>query len=248
MKNRLIAILAILIIVIAACAAPKENTPNAPASENNAPAPSNNVAPENKAPVPESQPAPITEKKSAIADLFAKMPANIEYKVDYDFSSSGPGAAGSGKQIIAIKGKKVKTEVEIEGTKSTTFMMDDKIYTCTTATGTLACYELPKTQVDTSTTDNQEKLKENWEKYDITELPGRTIAGAQTTCFKYANTDGTAEYCYTNEGAPLYIKYVAKSVTTEMTATKYSRSVSDSEFTLPAEPQTFEMPKIPNYP
>lgn len=63
----------------------------------------------------------------------------------------------------------------------------------------------------------------------IVETEARAVAGVQTRCFDVTDSVGTARYCLSNEGVPLY--YTSSSIAVEATA--YTLEVPDSAFDLP---------------
>lgn len=63
----------------------------------------------------------------------------------------------------------------------------------------------------------------------IVETEARAVAGLQARCFDVTDFTGTARYCLSNEGVPLF--YSTPSVTVEATA--YTLEVPDSAFDLP---------------
>jgi len=113
------------------------------------------------------------------------------------------------------------------------FWMDSKVYSCTYDPKMCVVFAGQQEQPKTGTED----VERNTESYKFVAKPSRVIAGTAAKCFEVSNAQGSAEVCYSNEGIPLYTKSTTPSGTVEMTATDYSTSVSDSVFTLPAEPQ-----------
>jgi hypothetical protein len=83
------------------------------------------------------------------------------------------------------------------------------------------------------------------QKYDVSKIDGRKIAGQNTDCFLMRPKPGQVglpdetELCLNKDGIPLYSQ--SKGPGTDATlieATDYSGSVSDADFEPPAEPQT----------
>ena len=62
------------------------------------------------------------------------------------------------------------------------------------------------------------------------------MAGINAKCYKVVgkSVSFTARYCYSSDGAPLFLSIVTSEGSTTMTATSYAKSVSASAFDLPA--------------
>jgi hypothetical protein len=185
-----------------------------------------------------------------IKSLFEKMGGVIQYKVKYDVVAVQSGETTTYEQTMVIKNKNSRIDMATGEASVSTYMIDDVVYMCTTSDGTSNCFEYPSTDktAEQSKNSGDTDLRNNYESYKFTPLPSRVIAGATTTCFKYNVELAEMQFCYSNEGVPLYIKATGEGHVNEMTATQYSTTVSDSEFKLPAEPQKFEMPQIPEMP
>ena len=101
-------------------------------------------------------------------------------------------------------------------------------------------------KTDTAPNDTFKSLSDNIAQYNVAQLPGRTIAGTAALCYNLtdlkdmASTSWAAE-CYSSAGPLLYLQAAEMSggalQVTTMTATSFSTSVSDADFTPPAAPQ-----------
>lgn len=109
---------------------------------------------------------------------------------------------------------------------------------------------------ETAPNDTFKGLNGNIAEYNVASLPGRTIAGAAVSCYNITsikNMGGTswAAECYSPAGPLLYLQVAADSSGTSqlttMTATSFSTTVPDSDFTLPAEPQDMSQYYNQNY-
>lgn len=191
--------------------------------------------------VQEQQQAQEPENKvspGAFADFISKK-VQLEYMVTYDAKTQAQGQNFNSEMSMYLKGvDKIRTDVEAQGVETRTIIDGNKIYACNKATGSWMCFE---TEYETSSSEEmQSDIESNPESYSVTELPDRVIAGANTKCFRVTVEEGNVDYCFSAEGVPLYIKTTGEtegvSFMNEMTATKYSTTVADSAFDLPAEP------------
>ena len=171
--------------------------------------------------------APSGDAKGVFSGLLAnKAPT---YMVTYDVK----GGDQLSEMTLYSKNKNMRYDSVTHEKKSSIFIIDNKMYSCTY--DPLMCIFLSG-QNETPQTGTEE-IENNADTYSIIAKPSRTIAGTKANCFELSNDQGISDVCYSNEGIPLYTKSLANNQTVEMTATEYSTSVSDSVFTLPAEPQ-----------
>lgn len=184
--------------------------------------------------------------ENALDSLLGLLKLNSGWKVTYQLS--GTGMQGTSEMSQYVKGlDKLRTDVSAAGTQTRTYLLGTNIYFCTNS-GEWSCMKFSIPQNDSSqlAADLEKNLEANPSKYTV--LPDGTmqIAGVSATCFKVASEDGNVRYCVSNEGVPLYTKTTAesggKTVEFEMKATSYSTSVTDSDFSLPAEPTEFTLP------
>ena len=206
------------------------------------------------------------EKSETVAEKIAEKPETLpavaeeppkifssrsSYAIDYSLKVSGPQSVEGGVSVAAKNFKDNRfmniattTRIQLPGQEllSAMYFIDNKGYTCSKQAA-WECVELPLPQVTAahSAPGSQEEFEKNIEK--AKQIGQRTIAGEQTKCYEsifepVAGTTINTEYCYTSDGIPLLIKTIAGEVISEMTATSFSRSVSDDAFNLPAEPRT----------
>ncbi len=182
----------------------------------------------------EAQPAatgneavPSGDAKGVITGLISgKSPT---YQVSYDVK----GEEELAKMTMYFKNKNMRYDMVSHGNQVSLFAIDGKMYQCSSMPKMCVFFGNQSEQPQTGT----EQVEGNIDSYKIAVMPSRQIAGTTAKCFSMANSQGTAELCYSKEGVPLYIKSTSDNSTFERTATEYSTSVSDSVFTLPAEPQ-----------
>jgi hypothetical protein len=232
MDKKFIIILACLVLLIAAC----QNKGTQTNDNQQPPTGSDNAAQGNNA---GNTPTDNNAQDNTLKKFFSNFPDTLQYKVTYQYSTSAQGISTSGTETIVMKGKDIRTDVTTAQVSASTYILGDKIYSCSNAQGQTICYELPSNQQQQSSNavQNQESLKQNWENFNMQMLGTRDIAGTTATCFSYEIQQGTYEYCYSSNYVLLYMKADVNGYTSELTATSFSNTVSDSEFDLPAEPQ-----------
>jgi len=236
--NKKIAVLFLgIVLLVAACTTKNVNNDNAIAGQDNVANGEQNQQEAGNSGSEQNQPT-----GDSVNSFFEKLGAKAEYKAKYDIKMTVSGKTTSAVETMAVKGKNLKTEIETEGGKASTYFIDSKTYSCSAAAGQTMCFEIPAAQADTKTTERENDLRENWKNYQISPKGTRTVARKLATCFGYTVDNAQVEYCFSTDGVPLYIRSDSEGNVVEMTASEYSTSVSDSEFELPAEVQ-----KIPSY-
>jgi len=169
--------------------------------------------------------------------------ANLEWKIDYDIVSKAQGQTVQTKMLQYFKGeKKIRTDVATQGIESRSYLVDDVFTICTNTQGSWNCFksDIKKDNV----ADTEKDIKQNTGKYNIVADGTKTIAGTTAKCYKVvgdANGVNT-KYCFASDGIPLYMLVESSDFMTEMTAKSYSKSVSDSDFEIPAGTKTQSMP------
>lgn len=135
----------------------------------------------------------------------------------------------------------LRTDVTASGVDSRIYIKSDGYYSCFQLQGSWMCTKVGQSQE--SAADKVEKgLLGGEASYKVTAKPGRTIAGAATSCFEIVASEpvSTTDFCYTAKGALLYSKTVGsqdgRTFESELEATKYVDSVSEADLTLPAQP------------
>jgi hypothetical protein len=148
--------------------------------------------------------------------------------------------SGTMKQYIDGLNK-IRFDMTTSSIETQTYVVDGKMTSCTKLSGAWNCVTAESTKPDTSATISND-IKTNSADYTITTMPDRTIAGASASCFKVVSKDSTVNYCYSSDAVPLYVKTEGlangKTVTTEMTATAYSKTVSADVFVPPKSEAT----------
>lgn len=162
-----------------------------------------------------------------LAEIFARQP---EYKVTYEMSSGG--IKNEMTQYLS-KGR-MRTDIAQSGTEMRTYLLDEEFISCSNAGGSWMCQKLEYAKTESDALN--EDIKANPDAYDIESAGTRTIAGASADCFRVKTKSGSAEYCYSRDYVPLYIKTTSGGLSSELLAKSYSTSVSESDFAPPAQP------------
>jgi hypothetical protein len=171
---------------------------------------------------------------------FAKR--NLQWKIAYDLKSSAQGEQTTMQMTQYMKGEqKFRTDMTVQGMESRMYMVNEVYTMCTKSDGNWACFKSEPSKDTTASTEKwEDSYEEDTTKYNIVEDGTKNVAGVSTKCFKIteiSNTKATVRYCFANDGAPLYMFFTDGENTSEMIATSYTKSVSDSDFNPPAEAQ-----------
>lgn len=154
-----------------------------------------------------------------------------EYMVEYDFS------AGEQNQQMAMYKKADMQRIDAQNTR---IYMNGDYITCMNQ-GEWMCYRIAKDEYampqGANTASQTESFEDSPEDYDFAFAGRRMIAGENTFCYRITGADTDVLACYTRDGIPMHTEMQAPEGEMVMTATSFSRSVSDSEFEPPAEPQ-----------
>ena len=210
-----------------------------PAGSNQQPAASNNVPA-----VVNNQPPATQPSGSPLDDLLATLQHGGSWKVTYSITGTNMQTALQISQYV--KGTdKIRNDMAVQGMESRTYILGNDAYTCTSQQGSWTCYKYTGAMQAYGSADISKGLEADSSKYTVTADGTMQVAGTTATCYQVVSSDGTSRYCVSAEGVPLYVKSTSKDNTVmEMTATSYSASVSDADFTLPATPT--ELPTVPN--
>ena len=211
------------------------STPVPPAAQPSAPSTGANTQPQ----APPSQPQ-ATPGSSAADQLLSIMGLTQGWKVSYTINGTNMPSGSTMTQYI--KGTdKIRVDSTAMGTESRSFVLSGKTYSCINQGESWICYKVDSSQSGQNSTNLQNDIQSNPSKYTVTADGSMQVAGVTAACYKVVSVDGTVRYCVSQEGIPLYIKTTGStqgvSYESELTATSYSTSVSDSDFQLPATPQ-----------
>ncbi len=175
------------------------------------------------------------DAKTELKNIFSKKD-NLEHIVSYTRKITGL------EDVVMTQYTKegnIRIDNVVGGLESRAYIKGLEMYACSKVPEGWLCFgfETPE-DIDYQ---HMDYLDEDHEAYNVMYLEKRTIAGASAQCYKMEGTQDNSyfEYCYSSDNIPLYIKIVSSeqgTTVTEMIATSYSTSVSDSDFELPAEP------------
>jgi len=164
----------------------------------------------------------VSAPSNDLKDIVEKMP---RYTADYDITTSGQ--TQKMKMIIAYPKFATVTET-LQGEVRSIFD-GSSIISCADMQGSWQCFKMQSETPENIQTESDIKSGEAKTTY----LGTCSKAGESGLSYEVENDGEKSTVCYTKEGILLEMK----SRDTVMTATKISRSVSDSEFTPPAEPK-----------
>jgi hypothetical protein len=192
------------------------------------------------------------EKASAGSDWadkfssLAAMKKNLEFSVTYDYSmvDESTNAIESYTMTQYFAKGKYRMDSKIGLNEMSVFMVDNKYTTCNKQDGAWQCFIMPSDEKQDDPTSHFSAIEDNPVDTDTTYEGTKSIAGTTAYCYNVRwsgqGDEGGIEACYSKEGVPLYMKTVSGASEIEMKATKYSTSVSDSDFEPPAEPMDME--------
>lgn len=190
-------------------------------------------------PVPPKQNEPAATPMDAF--LSALKLSNSGWSVAYSVSVGGQTPYTMKEYAKGLD--RFRVDTIMQGTESRVYKVGSDMYTCTN-TGTWVCYRYSGVAAGEDMGALQSGLENEPETYTVTLNGTMNIAGVTATCYKVVKDGTTTRYCISAEGVPLYISMSGGSASaTVMSATSYSTSVSNSDFTPPAVAQ--DIPKIP---
>lgn len=231
MKSMLFVLFVCALLV--ACNAPTEQAPQ-DTPEAQEPAPETESDVEADIEVDSNLPDDVKEK---MMDFFTGTP---EYYVLYDYTMDMHDFDGAGEMAMYMDGERMRTDMDFQGMESRT-IFDGDIITCT-KDGSWSCMKIDEDMMDESVSAPTEQVdvESNMADIEVTDMSTRTIAGVMATCFTFVLETHKYEICYAKEGAMLYMHYEDENGKMEYVAKEYRKSVSDSDFNPPAEPQSME--------
>lgn len=183
---------------------------------------------------------------------FVGMKLGAEYTVSYQNSMTANGKTQTYTMTQYFAGaNKMRMDTKMQGVENRAYMLTDAFYSCSNQQGSWMCIKIDRPEDATQEVDAVEKSPDD---YNILYDGTMSIAGATAQCYKITLPTGMMKECFSKEGVPLYMQVKSGDVETEMKATTYKTSVSDSDFTLPAKAQDMnayvqqQMKNMPNMP
>ncbi len=181
----------------------------------------------------------VVEDDDALEELKSLVMGTAEYMVSYEYDFLGEDMS----LTQYVKGNRMRTDSEAFGMVSRVYLLEDSVVTCMEEAGQWMCFESERDEVEGVEAGDDpviDDLEEGTFDGTIQRLPGRTVAGTSTSCFRALYLGFTYDYCYSAEGVPLLVEAETDEGSWSMTATDYSTSVQESAFELPAEPGSFD--------
>ncbi len=166
---------------------------------------------------------------SAYDALVGALRVSGGWKVVYDVTT---GTEGTYEITQYEKGGNFRTDMAASGMQVRTYAVSGKISSCVLAGSAWTCTDTTG-QAGGETGDLGQQVESDPAKYAITADGTMPVAGTTANCYKVVSSDGTARYCTSSDGVPLYVKASAQGTDTIMQAKSYSTSVADSDFALP---------------
>lgn len=163
---------------------------------------------------------------SAREELEAYLQTEPVFKADYDVVQIMDGERNENEETVIIKGDNSVRRFAGEAF----YVLGDKVYLCESYEE-VVCYDIPQEEppepVDVTLPENVTVVREGT----------RMIAGEEAECFRMDQENGFTIDCRSSDGILLYFTIDEGANMVELEATRVSRTVPDSEFELPAEPQ-----------
>ena len=223
-----------LLLVLAACTSTEPQSGDVPDTE------ASDVAQDN---ANENSAVQTSDAEKEFESLFGKR--NLQWRIAYDINSAMGDQQSTSQMTQYIKGEdRFRTDMTYEGMESRMYFVEETYTMCTRQNGEWSCFKSePSDAEDTvDSTAWESEYEENEENYNILADGTKVVAGVTAKCYKIvdeSNADAVVRYCFSSDGAPLYMYFSDEESTSEMIATSYSKSVSDNDFTPPAEAQDF---------
>jgi CheY-like chemotaxis protein len=177
---------------------------------------------------------------------------NPNYWVSYEMEMPGNPAM---RVEQWLKDDKIRTDMRIQGTNARLYFLGQEAISCISQGSNWTCLKMPSLDQMMAMApgvqgiETLEEIKNNPQDYrdQITAAGTRVIAGETTSCFKMTEPESSETWlsCYSNNhGIPMYMEGQQSNGTWKMTATDFRISVQDSQFSLPAQPQS--IPGMPS--
>lgn len=184
-----------------------------------------------------AQAQPSEQAKAGLTNLLVNKIKT--YKVTYSIATSETENPASEMTMYYSGSDKVR--IDTSGTSggqqmsTSLYILAGKTYICTEKPQKMCIQQ--NTEANPEVFTGQEDVEKNLESYSIMPLPSRTIAAVNSQCYRITVSGGEMiDSCYSSGGIMLY----TKTRSSEMTAKSFTTNVPDSDFTLPAQPQSLE--------
>ena len=173
------------------------------------------------------------------------------YKVTYTMSQTGGGTTSTGTISQAHKPPFFRTDMTVgDGGQTQTFttiVRPEGTFLCAALTGAPACFSFGAGGAGgLGVPSAPDPIPDDLTGWNLVPSSSRSIAGQQARCFSFSGAAAAGAEttgCYSKEGIPLLVSSKAAGTEVTMTATAFSTTVSDADFTLP-----FPVQKLPGQP
>lgn len=190
----------------------------------------------------------VVKKTSADKDMsedFRSMvtkKSNLKFMAMYDISIDAQGQKTSYKTAQYLGGSdRLRMDTTMQGVETRAYLLPDGYYSCNNRQGWQCLKMANEDQAGQQDyTENFKDVEKSPDDYDITYQGTMSVAGTTAQCWGITYTGQTMKYCFSSEGVPLYMEMSGPTMKYLMKATKYSTSVSDSDFALPAKAQDMQ--------
>ncbi len=152
------------------------------------------------------------------------------YKIKYKVVYSSKSFKNTSFMTCYRKGEKQRVDSISHGLETRSYLIGEKAFSCSSASGRWQCYEVSKTDVSESFPDLPSGDRE------VKYVGTRKISGEEAKCYRYREEDMIVEFCVNAEGLPLYVSDRSSDTNVEMVVIEHSKDVDDSDFKLPAKP------------
>ena len=154
-----------------------------------------------------------------------------------------------------LKNDQIRVDTQVQGINTRLYLLGNQAVNCISQGSGWTCLKMPSLDQMIAMVpgvqgiETLEEIKNNPQDYrdQISAAGTRVIAGETTTCFKMTEPESRETWlsCYSNNhGIPMYMESQQADGVWKMTATDFRLSIQDSQFSLPAQPQS--IPGMPS--
>ncbi|MBW2964367.1 hypothetical protein KY363_02810 [Candidatus Woesearchaeota archaeon] len=167
---------------------------------------------------------------------------SLTFMAQYDISIDTQGQKQSYKTAQYLGGAdKLRIDNNIQGMETRAYLLSDGYYSCRNQGGWQCFKVASKDDIGQQDyTENFKDVEKSPDDYDITYQGTMSVAGTTAQCWGITYTGQTMKYCFSSEGVPLYMEMKGPQMSYLMKASKYSTTVSESDFKLPAKAQDMQ--------
>lgn len=194
--------------------------------------------------------APTVDPDKALIDLLRSGKAGA-YKVTYTVSQTGGGSSSTSTISQAYKPPFFRTDMSVTDAGQTqtftTIVRPEGTFLCAALTGAPGCFSFGAGGAGgLGVPAAPDPIPDDLTGWNLVPSATRSIAGQQARCFSFSGAAAAGAEttgCYSKEGIPLLVSSKAAGSEVTMTATAFSTTVTDADFTLP-----YPVQKLPGQP